>query len=74
MEVPRKGLPCFKWGRGMPGAGSRKRTHADARRALSLKNQGLTTRQIADAMELRQERIKPLILLGERLAQVEESK
>jgi len=46
---------------------SQKRAHADAIRAVKLKAQGWTTRNIAETLGKKPEQIKALVLLGERL-------
>ena len=51
----------------MPGKLSAQRSHADARRAAMMSADGMTTRQIADALQLRPEQIKTRIMLGQRL-------
>lgn len=57
------------------GKGHDNRHRAAARRAIALKAQGLTHRQIAEAIGKKPEAIKGLLLLGERLqaAQQEDS-
>ena len=51
----------------MSGAGAYKRYHADALRAVNMKNEGFTTRQIAETLGKKPEQIKSLVLLGDRL-------
>ena len=53
----------------MPGSGSTKRAHADAKRAAKMRSQGWTTRMIAEALGCKPEQVKARILLGERLNQ-----
>lgn len=58
----------------MSGSGAAKRQRADAIRAAKLAAQGWTTRNIAEALGKRPERIKALVLLGERIQQAQETK
>jgi transcriptional regulator len=53
----------------MPGSGAQKRYHADALRALKLREAGLTYRSIADILGKQPEQIKKLLLLAERLSE-----
>lgn len=48
-------------------SGSQKRQHMTARRAYQLKQDGLTSREIASLVGKKPEQIKTLVLLGERL-------
>lgn len=51
----------------MPGKLSAQRAHADARRAAMMAADGMTHRQIAEALLLQPAQIKARILLGQRL-------
>jgi prolyl-tRNA editing enzyme YbaK/EbsC (Cys-tRNA(Pro) deacylase) len=51
----------------MAGNFSEKRAHADAKRAAHMQAEGLTTRQIAEAVGLDPKQVKARILLGQRL-------
>lgn len=51
----------------MAGKNAQKRYHADAIRAANMAREGATTREIADALGKEPERIKAIVLLGERL-------
>ena len=53
------------------GSGATKRARANAMRAAKLKAQGWTTRNIAEAIGKKPEQVKALVLLGERLQQLE---
>ena len=53
----------------MPGKGATKRAHADAIRAANMRAEGFTTRQIAEVLGKEPERVKAIVLLGERLKQ-----
>ena len=55
----------------MPGKKSTKRTHAAALRAANMKAEGHTTPEIAEAVGRDPKRVETLVLLGERLRQVE---
>lgn len=56
----------------MPGHQSELRQRALARTAYGLKMLGDTTKEIAQVLGVRPERIKTLVALGERLANVHE--
>lgn len=51
----------------MAGKNAQKRYHADAIRAVNMKRDGFTTRQIADELGKEPEQIKAILQLGERL-------
>ncbi len=53
----------------MAGKNAQKRYHADAIRAANMAKEGRTTREIADALGKEPERIKAIVLLGDRLLQ-----
>lgn len=54
----------------MPGSGVQKRQNARAIRAAKLRKDGLTTRQIAELIEVKPEAVKSIVTLGERLLSV----
>ena len=56
----------------MPGSGARKRQHAEAIRAAHLAANGWTHRNIAELLGKRDDQIRALVLLGERLQFVDE--
>jgi prolyl-tRNA editing enzyme YbaK/EbsC (Cys-tRNA(Pro) deacylase) len=52
----------------MPGSGAQKRYHADALRALKMRKEGMTSRQIAEVLGKQPEQIAKLVQLAERLS------
>jgi len=56
----------------MSGSGVIKRKHAEALRAAKLAANGWTYRNIAELLGKRDDQIKKLIILGERLQQAQE--
>lgn len=52
-------------------SGQDQRNRAIARRAYKLKQQGLTSRQISDAIGKKPEQVKGLVSLGQRLIEAE---
>ena len=56
----------------MAGNYSEKRAHSDAKRAAHMQAEGLTTRQIAEAIGLDPKQVKARILLGQRLIEGEQ--
>lgn len=52
-------------------SGQDQHNRAIARRAFKLKQQGLTSRQIADAIGKKPEQVKGLVSLGQRLIESE---
>ena len=51
----------------MSGKGAKKRSHVTALLAASLKEQGLTTREIAIRVGKKPQQVAALVLLGQRL-------
>lgn len=51
----------------MSGAGYNKRQQADARRAAQMKRDGLTVREIAEALKIKKSQVPVRVQLGERL-------
>ena len=58
----------------MAGKLATKRAHAEALRAAKLAGYGWTHREIAELIGKRDDQIKALIILGERLQQVQEER